>query len=93
LITPQPSIIIHGRNLIKDAKFTVRISCELLENARVYAKTNYTTLADLIKSFFKNIPAQFSLENAPIVRRLSGSLPKDLAIQDYKDHLEEKFGK
>ena len=92
MITPQLSIIIHGRNLMKDTKFTVRISRELLENAKIYEEKNNTTLTDLIESFLKNIPSQFHLENAPIVRRISGSLPQNLSMQDYRNHLEEKFG-
>jgi len=77
---------------MKDAKFSVRISHELLENAKIYAEKNNITLAELIESFLKNIPAQYSLENAPIVRRISGSLPQNLSMQDYRNHLEEKFG-
>jgi hypothetical protein len=77
---------------MKDTKLTVRVSRDLLENVKVYAEKNNTTLTELIESFLKNIPSQFPLENAPIVRRLSGSLPKNLSIQDYRDHLEDKYG-
>jgi len=76
---------------MKDAKLTVRVSRDLLDNVKVYAEKNNTTLTDLIESFLKNIPSQIPLENAPIVRRLSGSLPKNLSVQDYRDHLEEKY--
>ncbi|MBE0684953.1 MAG: hypothetical protein IH585_03030 [Anaerolineaceae bacterium] len=78
---------------MKDTKFTVRVSRDLLENVKVFAEKNNTTLTELIESFLKNIPSQFPLENAPIVRRLSGSFPKNLSIQDYRDHLEDKYGK
>jgi len=77
---------------MKDTKLTVRVSRDLLENVKVYAEKNNTTLTELIESFLKNIPSQFPLENAPIVRRLSGSLPKNLSIQDYRNHLEDKYG-
>lgn len=77
---------------MKDTKLTVRVSRDLLDNVKVYAEKNNTTLTDLIESFLKNIPSQFPLENAPIVRRLSGSLPQNLSVQDYKDHLEDKYG-
>jgi hypothetical protein len=77
---------------MKDTKLTVRVSRDLLENVKVFAEKNNTTLTELIESFLKNIPSQFPLENAPIVRRLSGSLPKNLSIQDYRDHLEDKYG-
>lgn len=77
---------------MKDTKLTVRVSRDLLENVKVYAEKNNTTLTELIESFLKNIPSQFPLENAPIVRRLIGSLPKNLSIQDYRDRLEDKYG-
>lgn len=77
---------------MKDTKLTVRVSRDLLENVKVYAEKNNTTLTELIESFLENIPSQFPLENAPIVRRLSGSLPQNLSIQDYRDHLEDKYG-
>ena len=82
----------YGKRIImKDTKLTVRVSRDLLENVKVYAKKNNTTLSDLIEAFLKNIPSQYPLENAPIVRRLSGSLPQNVSIQDYKDHLDEKY--
>jgi hypothetical protein len=77
---------------MKNTKLTVRVSRDLLENVKVFAEKNNTTLTELINSFLKNIPSQFPLENAPNVRRLSGSLPKNLSIQDYRDHLEDKYG-
>jgi len=52
---------------MKDTKLTVRVSRGLLENVKVYAKKNNTTLSDLIEAFLKNIPSQYPLENSPIV--------------------------
>ena len=40
----------------------------------------------------ENVPYGQSLENAPIVRRLSGTLTPNISVQDYKKHLEMKFG-
>ena len=40
----------------------------------------------------ENVPYGKSLENAPIVRRLSGTLTPNISVQDYKKHLEMKFG-
>ena len=49
-------------------------------------------LTALIEAYLHRIPAQKSLENAPIVRRLSGTLSPGINIQDYREHLEEKYG-
>lgn len=76
---------------MKDTKLTVRVSRQLLENAKNYAAKNQTTLTDLIDAYLRHIPTQHTLENAPIVRRLSGVLPSEITVQDYKNHLEEKY--
>ncbi len=78
---------------MQETKLTVRIPRDLLENAKRFAAENHTTLTDLIEAYFRRIPAQQFLEDAPIVRRLSGSLPPDVTIEDYKKHLDEKYGK
>ena len=77
---------------MEQTKLTVRVPRDLLENVKRYAAENNTTLTDLIEAYLRRIPAQEPLENAPIVRRLSGILPKDVSVQDYRDHLGEKYG-
>jgi len=76
-----------------ETKLTVRISRELLENVKRYAAKNNTTLTDLIEAYLQRIPAHSPLENAPIVRRLSGTLKTEVSVKDYRRHLEEKYGK
>jgi hypothetical protein len=81
------------RDEMSEPKLTVRVPRDLLENARLYAAQNNTTLTDLIKTYLRRIPAQSLLEDTPIVRRLSGTLSLDLTIQDYKKHMDEKYGR
>jgi hypothetical protein len=78
---------------MEDTKLTVRISRDIIENAKRYAAENNTTLTKLIEAYLSSIPAHPSFEDAPIVRRLSGTLSPDVTVQDYKDHLEEKYGR
>ena len=33
------------------------------------------------------------LADAPIVRRLSGMLPQDVSVEDYREHLERRHGR
>lgn len=76
-----------------DTKLTVRVPRKLLENAKRYAQKNDTTLTQLISAYLQQISAEGSgLEEAPIVRRLTGSLSSDISIDDYKKHLDEKYG-
>jgi hypothetical protein len=83
----------YGRRCdMNDTKFTVRVPRELVENIKQFAKQNNTTLTKLIEAYLQQIPSQSALENAPIVRRLSGILSPTVTIQDYKQHLNEKYG-
>lgn len=78
---------------MEETKLTVRISRHLLENAKRFAQQNNTTLTSLIKAYLQRIPATGNLEEAPIVQRLSGILSPELSVDDYRRHLEEKYGR
>jgi hypothetical protein len=78
---------------MQETKLTVRVSRNLLENAKRYASEHNTTLTDLIGAYLEKLPAQRALENAPLVRSLSGSVSDRVAVDDYRQHLDEKYGK
>lgn len=77
---------------MEETKLTVRVPRDLLENAKRYAAQNNTTLTDLIEAFLRRMPSRQSLEAAPIVRRLAGTLPAEVSLRDYRKHLDEKYG-
>jgi hypothetical protein len=77
---------------MNETKLTVRVPRDLLENLKRYAAQNNTTLTNLIEAYLRAIPSPEPLENAPIVRRLSGTLSQSVSVQDYRKHLEEKHG-
>jgi hypothetical protein len=77
-----------------DTKLTVRVPRNLLENAKPYAQEHNTTLTELISAYLRQIPSEGTgLDNAPIVRWLSGSISQNVTLEDYKKHLDEKYGK
>jgi hypothetical protein len=78
---------------MQETKLTIRLPRKLLENAKRYARQQNTTLTQLISEYLVQIPVPSKeLENAPIVRRLSGTLSQDVSVDDYKKHLQEKYG-
>jgi hypothetical protein len=77
-----------------DTKLTVRVPRHLLENAKRYANQHHTTLTELISTYLDRIPFESSpLEDAPIVRRLSGIMSQGTTLDDYKKHLDKKYGR
>lgn len=76
-----------------DTKLTVRVPQKLLKNAKRYAKAHHTTLTELISAYLQRIPTETeTLDNAPVVRYLTGLLSAEVSVEDYKTHLEEKYG-
>jgi len=74
-------------------KLTVRVPSEVLEGAKRYARDNRTTLTRLVSEYLRQLTAPSDpLAGAPIVRRLSGSLSQDVSVEDYREHLERKYG-
>ena len=79
---------------MQETKLTIRLPRILLENVKLYARQHNTTLTNLISEYLRRIPAQEELLNqAPTVKRLTGTLSAELTTEDYKTHLEEKYGR
>ena len=76
-----------------ETKLTVRVPRHLLANAKRYARAHQTTLTELISAYLQRIPSESEiLDHAPVVRRLTGLLSPDVSTEDYKKHLEDKYG-
>ena len=75
-------------------KLTVRVSKDILERAKHYARENHTTLSRLVSEYLRQLTAPNDpLADAPIVRRLSGTLSQDVSVEDYREHLERRYGR
>jgi len=73
-------------------KLTVRIPRDLLNGAKRYAEEHNTTLTRLVSEYLRQLSAdQDPLADAPIVRRLSGTLLPDATVEEYQRHLEQKY--
>jgi hypothetical protein len=76
---------------MKDARLTVRVPRDLIEEAKQYARENRTTLTRLISEYLRELAARREpLADAPIVRSLSGTLFQAVTVEDYRQHLADK---
>ena len=74
-----------------ETKLTIRIERATLERAKRYAQEHGTSLTRLVTSHLERLGAgDEHLANAPVTRRLTGVLPPEASLQDYRDHLERK---
>ena len=75
-------------------RMTVRVPRDLLEGAKRYAHEHNTTLTRLVSEYLRQLSAQDDpLPDAPVVQRLSGTLPLTASVEDYHRYLEEKYGR
>jgi len=79
---------------MEKTKLTVRVPRKVLEGAKRYASEHDTTLTRLVSEFLRQLTAQADpLTDAPIVQRLSGTLSQDVSVEDYREYLEQKYGR
>ena len=78
---------------MEKTKLTVRVPQDLLKGAKRYAHEHNTTLTRLVSEFLRQLSAQDNfLPEAPVIRRLSGTLSLTASVEDYHQYLEEKYG-
>lgn len=77
---------------MRKTKLTIRIPQDVLDNFRRYAEEKNTTMTSLVEAYLRRLPHQEIPEDAPIVRRLSGTLSRHVSVEDHKKHLAEKYG-
>lgn len=79
-----------------ETKLTIRIDRVTLERAKQYAREHGTSLTRLVTGHLERVVADEQLGehgrlgDAPVTRRLTGVLPPEASVQDYRDHLEHK---
>jgi len=79
-----------------DTKLTLKLSSEVIENAKIYAKESNTSLSKLIENYLSAITTKKSNKRKvnPIVKSLTGIIKLD-DEKDYKKayakYLTEKY--
>jgi len=78
---------------METTKLTIRVSRNVLEGAKQYARENQTTLTRLVSEYLRRLTDETDpLANAPIVQRLSGTLSQNVSVKDYQQYLKQKYG-
>lgn len=77
---------------MEKTNLVVQIEKPLLESATAYAEDHNISLADLVAAFLRSLTAGEEVPSLPILNALSGILPPDASVEDYRDYLEEKYG-
>ena len=74
-------------------KLTIRTERQWLEYAKRYAAQHNTTVTQLVTDFFRHLALKDqSTSLTPVLDRLSGILSPDVSVDEYYEHLVEKYG-
>lgn len=79
-----------------DKKLTLSLNQHIIENAKIYAKSNNVSLSKLIESYLASLTKrdEEDPEITPLVKSLSGviDLPSDIDEKSsYADYLTDKY--
>lgn len=74
-------------------KLTLRVEKSLIDATKQYAREHGTTVSQLVSNFMYALNKKIDPpSNTPILDKLTGILPSDTTIADYKEYLDKKYG-
>ncbi|MDP2308246.1 MAG: DUF6364 family protein [Pseudomonadota bacterium] len=76
---------------MRAAKLTLSVDPKVIEAAKEYAAETGTSVSQLVEDFLAAVASRNAASIAtPVLSRLRGSL-RGAEVQDYRDHLAEKY--
>jgi len=78
---------------MEKTKLTLRIEQPIIESAKAYAHQHNTTVSRLVAEFLRSLRSAEDFPPSPILEELSGILPANASLGEYKRYLEEKYGR
>ena len=75
-------------------KLTLSVDERIIERAHRYSRRHNTSISQLVSNYLDRLSEDEPREPfSPTVRRLIGILPSDASVEDYREHVEEKYAK
>ncbi len=71
-------------------KLTLSVDEEAIRRARWFSEKHDTSISRLVSEFLRSL-GDGEIPETPIVSRLVGILPPDTRLEDYHQHLVEKY--
>lgn len=72
-------------------KLTLSIDAAVVERAKRFSRRHETSISELVTGFLAALEDERTTP-APVVTRLRGVLPASVSRDEYRDHLEKKYG-
>jgi len=72
-------------------KLTLSVDEDVIEKARRYSDAHGTSISRLVTTYLDQLDAPSDEPRSPWVERLSGILPSDVSVEDYRRRLQRKY--
>ena len=73
-------------------KLTLSVDEDVIRKAKRYSRRHATSISRLVTEFLSLLSDEEGFES-PVVSRLRGVLPSEVSVDEYRDHLVEKYGR
>jgi glutamate synthase domain-containing protein 3 len=77
-----------------NTKLTLNLDKEIIEAAKIYAKSNQVSLSKLIENYLHSLTRDSKKKSSisPLVESLTGIIPSDYdEKKDYREYIEKKY--
>ncbi|MEW6755311.1 MAG: DUF6364 family protein [Candidatus Latescibacterota bacterium] len=75
-------------------KLTLSVDEQIIERAHRYSQRHNTSLSQLVSNYLARLAdSEAQQRYSPTVRRLIGILPRNLSVEEYHRHIEEKYSR
>lgn len=77
-----------------NTKLTLNIDKEIIEEAKIYAKSHQVSLSKLIENYLNSLTRQTKKQSSvsPLVESLTGIIPNDYdEKKDYRNYIDQKY--
>lgn len=72
-------------------KLTLSVDEQIIERAHRYSRRHNVSISQLVSNYLARLSeSEPERSYSPTVRRLIGILPRDVSVEEYHRHLEEK---
>ncbi len=71
-------------------KLTLSVDEDAIRRARWFSEKHDTSISRLVSEFLRGLGSP-DIRETPLVSRLVGILPPDTRLEDYYEHLAEKY--
>jgi hypothetical protein len=82
---------VAGTLMARKSKLTLSIDEDVVRHAKQFTSERDTSISELVERFLAGLGRRDD-ETSSVVAGLRGVLPEDVTVEEYRAHLEDRYG-